>query len=105
MVADELKDSRVNVAGPCSHDNALKRSKTHGCVHALSADGGRYRSAVSKVAYDNFCVFLEVSELDGLAAYEHMACSVESVAAYLVFLVVLVRNCIEVSFLFHTHSE
>ena len=47
FVADELHNSRVDVAASGSHDQALQRGKAHTGVHALAADGSGHAGAVA----------------------------------------------------------
>ena len=106
VVADELNDRRIDIAGTGTHDQALKRGETHGSIYALTADGSRNGCTVAEMAYDHLCLLrIETAEPDGLLRYECMRCTVEAVTTDAVLLIVLGRDCVVVRLLRKGHTE
>ena len=106
FLGDELHDSRINITGTGSHYHTFQRGKTHGSIDTFavynSADGG----TVAQMADDNFgVVFVKSQELNGTFGNEAVGGSVETVSSYFVFLVVIQRQTIEVSFRRHGLME
>ena len=58
------------------------------------------------MAYDHFCFLrIKIAEFDRLAGYKHVTGSVEAISADFIFLIVLIRYCIEICFLRHGHAK
>ena len=106
LIADKLYHRRVDITASGAHDQSLKRSQAHAGVHALAADGGGYAGSVAQMAHNDLR-FLRVktAELDGLSGHEHVAGAVETVPADAVFLIVLMRNGVQICLLRHLHAE
>ena len=105
-VGNRLNNCRIHITGTCSHDEAFKRSKTHGCIHALAADRCGDGGAVAEVAdNDSLMSFRKLSILNRLCGNEHVAGSVETIAADRIFLIVLRIDTVHVSMRLHTHAE
>ena len=106
LVHDELQNTGVNITGAGAHGQAAQRSQTHGGVNALAVHDGGNGAAVAHVAGD------ELELLNGLAHHSGgtggniaVAGAMETIAAHLVLLVVLIGNSIGESLCGHGLME
>ena len=104
MIADELKNCRINISTTCSHNKSFQRSKSHTCVYAFSTDRCGDTCTITNVAYNNLCIFFS-KKFYSFTRYEHMACSVETISSDAVFLIIFIWDCIHSCFLWNIHTK
>ena len=98
LMGDILDDAGVEAAGASAHHEALQRRKTHGGIHRLTIADGGDGSAVTQMAHDHAGIAaVQTCQLMETLGDELMAGAVETVAAHLVLLIVLVGHTVEVS--------
>ena len=106
FVSDELHDGRIDITGTGSHDQTFQRCQTHGGVYTLAVLNSGYAGTIAQVANDDLQIFvLFAQNLSSLLGYIRVAGSVEAVTSDLVFLIILVRQTVHISFLRHGLME
>ena len=106
FACDEVNDRGIEVAASGAHDQTLKRSKAHGCVHALAVQNCGDAGAVAKVADDRLAVIICLAcNFRSFLGYEGVAGSVEAVSSDLIISVVIQRKRIHICLLGHCLME
>lgn len=97
LLVEVEEDGRVDASAAGAHHQAVQRGEAHGGVYALAVQNGGAGTAVTEMSRDEAAVFRFLAQnLGGLGGHEAVARAVKTVAADAVFLVVFVRNAVEI---------
>ena len=96
----------VQVAAAGAHHQAGQRGHAHGGIHHLAlidcGDGG----TVAQMAGDQLQIFnVNIENIRSSLRNIAVACSVEAVSSYFVFLIIFMRQTVKVCFLRHCLME